>query len=260
VSDAFRPWLPDNAGLTVSAQGALADAIDAWSIAWFVGEPVHALGRLVRVQETRNELRHTLWHRRGGDVAIGLPPAGLAGLGARVLGIGATARPSADVELLEKVGMACLDDLKARVSVLLGIARSERWSVSEAAEVDAGHRLDLGTSSRTPVLMLQLSDECFAHFLKSRLPGAVPVSLGDATGALAALPVNLWAALGSCGITVAELAGLAAGDILVLDRELDASLPLALAGVPLRRGACTIGEAGGALSFDITQAPVGIAA
>lgn len=261
MSAEFRSWLPDNAAMPALAQGALADMVDGWSAAWFVGEPLRTLGLLTRVTGARGELRKTAWLVCDGGLAIGLPQSGQATLGAAVLGIAMTGaeRPSADLALLERVGGECLDDLKRRAAALFGIEKTAAWRNCEGAPHggDAVHRIEIGNSVRSAVLMftLELSADCFTRFVKAKLPAApTPRKFGAPAQALASLPVTLSVAVGRCGLTVAELSSLAEGDVLVLDRALDAAMPLAVEGVIARRGACTLTEAGDRVALNITEA------
>lgn len=252
---AFRPWLPADTAAPRLALGALADMADAWSREWFAGEGARAAGALVRV-DARGELRKTAWHAHEGGLAIGISASGIAALGAQVLGVAAgTERAAADAALLETVGGECLDDLKKRSAVLLRLPE-KGWTSADTQRAGPFYRLEIAGPLRNPVLTLEVSADLFVGLVKAKLPPA-PASapLGRPAEALAALPVSLSALLGRSSITVAELSGLAAGDVLVLDRALDAPLPLAIGGTLAPRGACTVSEDGSALK--ITQALIG---
>lgn len=250
----FRSWLPADTPAPKLVLGALADMADAWSREWFAGEGMRAAGALTRV-EARGELRKTAWHAHDAGVAIGVSATGVAGIGAQVLGVAAGDRPAADAALLESVGGECLDDLKKRVAALLRLPE-KGWMAADSQRTGAVHRLDIAGPARNPVLTLELSNDVFVALVKAKLPPA-PASapLGKPAQALAALPVSLSALLGRSAITIAELSGLAEGDVLILDRALDAVLPLAIGGTPAPRGACTVSEDGSALK--ITQALIG---
>ncbi|MES2442146.1 MAG: FliM/FliN family flagellar motor C-terminal domain-containing protein [Pseudomonadota bacterium] len=251
----FRPWLPADTAAPRLVQGALADMADGWSRDWFVGEATRAAGALVRV-DVRGELRKTAWHAHDGGLAIGISAGGVAALGAQVLGVAVAGaeRSAADTVLLEAVGGDCFDDLKRRSAALLKLAE-KGWSSTEAPRAGPVHRLEITGAARNPVLTLELSADLFVALVKSKLPPPpAPVALGKPADAIATLPVELTALLGRSAITVAELAGLATGDVLVLDRALDAPLPLVVGGTLAPRGACTVSEDGAALR--ITQALV----
>ncbi|MBO9714805.1 FliM/FliN family flagellar motor switch protein [Sphingomonas sp.] len=244
------------------ALGALADLVDAWSQAWFPARAMRVAGAFTRIAQPQRELGKTVWHRCEGGLAIGASPGATASLGGGVLGIALKGpeRPHADLLLLERLGGAALDDLKLRMAAIFKLPRGAAWSAGEGGgrEGEAVQRLEIADPERKAVLRLELGETLFAAFVRASLP-APPASpkLGDPAQAFASLPVRLSAALGTCRISVAELAGLAQGDVLVLDRETGGPLPLALGGTALARGRCTVIQAGDALALEIVQAPIG---
>jgi flagellar motor switch/type III secretory pathway protein FliN len=255
---ACRSWLPNNAGAPPAALGALADMVEAWSTEWFAGDPFRT-GAFSRVAEPRAELRKTMWHRRDGGLAIGLPADGEATLGALVLGVVSKGqdRPVADRALLGAVGKECLEDLKRRTAGVVKLGASP-WTMAEGAHGDgAVHRIEIAHPDRRLLLILQFGEDLFVRFVKSHLPSPPIPALGVADDALVSLPVSLSAALGSCSITLAELTDLAAGDVLVLGRALDSQLPLAINNREAARGACTVADRDGAPALRIVQAPAG---
>jgi hypothetical protein len=83
----------------------------------------------------------------------------------------------------------------------------------------------------------------------SRKPDVVPLST-----ALAGEEIPLGCHLGSATITFADLSALAAGDVLVLDRRLDAPVPLTIDGNLPRTGQAQIGPQAGAIQVTLTEA------
>jgi flagellar motor switch/type III secretory pathway protein FliN len=260
VSQAFRHWLPDNAAAPALLQGAIGDLVEAWSVAWFAREPVRLLGGLARLRETRAELRRTGWHVCDGGLAIGVPASGLTTIGSHVMGLAPAGpgRTAEDLALLERLGGACLDDLQRRAASVLRMPAGSRWTVVDTGLGGTVHRAEIATPSRSLALTIELGDQRFVQLVKDRLPPAAPAGpLGDAAAALAPLQVLLSANVGRCSITVAELSGLARGDVLVLDRDTGAPLPLAVDGTRASRGACTVMTDDDALALKITQALAG---
>lgn len=251
---AYRPWLPANTVAPQLAYGALADMADGWSRAWFPQQPMRAVGALARI-DARGELRNTQWHAHDGGLAIGLSASGLVSLGAHVLDVPIAERPAAEVALLEAVGTECFDDLKRRAAAVLSLPE-KGWTAGTRTQAWPVHRLEVAGAGRNPVLTLEVSADLFVAFVKAKLPPP-PSSkpLGKPAKALGALQVAISAMLGRSVVTVAELSSLAEGDVLVLDRPLDAPLPLLLGGMPAARGACTISDDGTALK--ITEALIG---
>lgn len=256
---AWHSWLPDDAVAPVAAQRALADLVESWSHDWFAGEPLCALGQLARVAASRSELRKMVRHGCDDGIAIGLPPAGLTTLGALVLNVdsAAGARSENDLKLLEALGKECLDGLKLRLAQLFGLGKPA-WRQSDSVRGEgAVHRLEIGLATPTITIQLELSADRFSRFVRASLPEAVAMEqLAAGTDALAGIPISLSALLGRCNLTLAELSGLAMGDVLVLESATEDSLPLAVGGAPLARGRCTVVEAEGGPALKITQAPV----
>ncbi|WP_448661551.1 FliM/FliN family flagellar motor C-terminal domain-containing protein [Sphingomonas sp. CJ20] len=250
--------------MPAATQRALADLVESWSGEWFAEERMRVAGALARVAAPRIESRKTVWHGCDEGVAIGLPPSGTTALGALVLGV-ATAidqRNPQDITLLEALGKACLQDLKSRLAQRLALD-SAVWRESEGRAGEGPVvRLEIVTATRGLVVQVDLSASCFARLVRRTLPDPpAGAPLGSGGTALARISVSLSASLGRSRISVAELAGLGCGDVLVLDQPTDAALPLAVGGVPLARGRCTVveGERGPALR--ILDAPSrGIAA
>lgn len=255
---AWTPWLPEDAAIPASAQRLLAEQIESWSRDWFAGSAVRTIGQLSRVAAPRSELRKTIWHDCDEGVAIGLPPTGPAALGALVLDVTTASgnRNADDLKLLDTLGMECLDALKLRLAQLLGLGKPSWRSTDILHGEGAIYRLEIGLAARAVTIQLEIGKACFIRFARGLLPDpAAAVPLGSGVEALARLPVSLSALLGSCSLTLAELSGLAADDVIVLDRATEESLPLAIGGAPLARGTCTVVETGNGLALKIIQAP-----
>ena len=253
-----RSWLPDGTLAPASVQNLLAGMVESWSGEWFAGEPMRVAGGLARIAAPRAELRKAVWHCCDEGVAIGLPPAGVMALGAMVLGVPAAAgqRNAHDLALLEALGKECLDGIKSRLVQCLALGKPV-WHPSEAGRGEGAiHRLEAVTATRGLTLLIELSAPSFARFVREVLPEpAVGVPLGSGSAALAGIPVSLSALLGRSHITVADLAGLGCGDVLVLDRATDDILPLAVDGVPLARGRCAVVEGKRGPALEIIEAP-----
>jgi len=84
--------------------------------------------------------------------------------------------------------------------------------------------------------------------------GSVPTALKlqSMDVGLARQPVALAALLGRCELSVADLSGLTAGDVLVLDRKLDELLDLSIDGRP-KAGRCAIEQVGSGLALKVVE-------
>lgn len=223
-----RSWVPD----TASADGAarlLGDAVGGWSHEWFARHPLAAgaLGRAVP-----RPLEGTRWIGHDVGFRIGMPLAGVTQLGAQALGLerGEAWRPR-EVAILDGVGAQCLRSLEQRFEALLDLPSGGEWTESAGASVEPAptHWMDVTDARRRPVAMLALTASCLAMLVRRALPAATArPALSAPVGVLAQLPVTVGARLGRCRVTLAELQGLAAGDVLILDRAVGEALPLTI--------------------------------
>lgn len=255
----WRPWLPEGTLAPASVQAALAELFERWSRNWFAGEPVRPAGPLSRIANPRAELRKTVWHGCVEGVSIGLPPVGLSVLGAMVLDVSPSIgqRGEKDIALLDALGKEVLDDLKLRLSQLLTLGRPVWNQADPDRSGGSAYRLEILTGERALAIQLELSEPCFVRFVRASFPDPAEVPpLADGAAALAGLPVSLAALLGRCHLTLAELAELVPGDVLVLDRMTGEDLPLSVAGATLAQGRCTVVEAGERPALKIAQTPI----
>lgn len=178
--------------------------------------------------------------RRSGDYAwrgldaglmLGTAPDAAMTVGARVLDVAAGERTPRDRALLEEVAEECLADLRTRLAQLAEAPRAAEWRPLVPAP---GWTATIG-GAHGP-LALALSDATFAALVRRVLPVAPADPLGSGAAALAAQGVTVSAALGSAGLSVADLQALEIGDVVVLDRPLAAPVPIAVDGTALARG------------------------
>lgn len=250
-----HPWLPAGAGASAQVRSALNELVSGWSRAWFPKANVRVRGEMTRIAEPTRVLNRAVCHSSGEGLAILLASKTEMRLGIATLDIAAlSAHTSADEELLRHVGSSCLEDLKKRAVTALGIA-SPQWS-----EHPNGHtattptyRLAVAEDADAPLLHLELSAARLAAFVKRLLPAPPRKSpLEPAAAAMARVRLKLSALAGGCDITVSELRDLAPGDVLILDRAVNESMPIAINGHPVKRGQCTL-EDRAPLSLKITQ-------
>lgn len=257
-----RSWLPADAKAPFAAIAAIGDSVETWSAEWFAGDGWRLAGSFVRSDSPRSELRNASRHVCDDGLALVIGRGSVETIGALVLSVpaGDLERTAADTVLLEKVGAECFDALKLRLAALFEIDRGANWYTGDTAGlIGPIQRISIVASPSTELqIAVELSEELFARFVKSRLaPPAPDGRLGAPAQALAGLRIDLSAALGKCDLNVAQLSRLAPGDVLRLDRALDQEVPLAVGFKPLGRGACTVVQNDGALALELTQSPVG---
>lgn len=255
TADHGAAWLPQ-AALRDGAVGRLLGArIGQWSAKWIAGGGIDLLDERT-LEGAAPGCDAIAWQGPGEGVALGLPgpaPAGLAGLaldadlsGARLEGL--------DRQLVERLAEAMLDDLRRDLAGLFEMVPAATWRALPAAPAWVGAlRYAFGPASRKFVLHLALAADRLARLRKSAI-GAAPaaVALQPVAAGLAGQPIGLSARVGGCALSLAELGGLAAGDVLILDRAAGEPLDLVVDGA-VKRGRCTLDQAGDRLSLQISN-------
>lgn len=248
-------WLPPGAASPRLNQ-ALEELVRLWSLHWIDRGGLHTSGALTRIGDARWVQAAVEWRGLDCGLALGVPAHTAVALGAMMLALGSDGSTEADRILLRQLGEQALADLQARLLQWLNLTSGAQWSTSTAPRHRDGpiHALEIEGLGDGTKLRLELTGALFARQLRAALPPVPkPAPLADGRQALAKLPVALSAALGRCALTLAELADLAPGDVLVLDQPTDAPLPIALDGAPAKRGTCALVEQDGALSLRVLQ-------
>lgn len=216
------PWLPSAALTAPEVLSQIDGALDAWSERWF---------RSLRV------LRRSVTLDAGpasGDAAAATPrlsvrasASGLAILTGRALDleIGQLEMSEADHSVVDDVSRALMQDLaNALDEALAGSASGGAPGASSAT----GVVIELGDEDGRRLALVETSAALLASARRDRLGerAASAASLSPLSAALASTPVTLSAHLGSASIELPEARRLAAGDVVVLDRALDAPIDL----------------------------------
>lgn len=252
-----REWLPASVDLG-KAQAAIADLMAGWSRHWFAGNEDFPAGMFASTADLGRELRGIEWRSGGTGSAIGVAAGGVIMLGACAMGVAARIgdRTSADLEILRQLGEECFQDLCRRAGELFALRTGTQWEAATQgpAQDDMVYRAEISDRGDRTVLAVALTSCQLARLVKSLLPAPPePPPLASAPVALAASQIRLSALLGGCQVTLAEIEALAPGDVLVLDRDVGETLPLAIEHLPIRRGTCAVARQGDRLSLQITQ-------
>jgi flagellar motor switch/type III secretory pathway protein FliN len=161
----------------------------------------------------------------------------------------------ADRSLVERLWTGCIEDLCKRLSETLRLPPASRWQLerSPAPPPVGAHSCYIGTGPRDPLIQLSVDWETMVALTKASIPfGQKPVRLQPLAAALAKQPIAVSALVGRCELTLADLAGLGEGDVVVLDRDLGLPLELAVGG-EVKSGRCEVVEADERLSLKITE-------
>ncbi|PJI88456.1 hypothetical protein DAH55_13970 [Sphingomonas koreensis] len=246
-------WLPPGTSFG-RLDRRIAQVVHGWSRVWFGGDADIVPG---------GTQREAVWSKarpqqcgRGGWLLV--PDEATRTLGRLALHLEPGAQETeADRATLDSVGADCLKALGEALLADLEIESVKPEEVNLAAPVaGAIWKIEYARSALRLGFLLQEAER--AALLLRLMPPAErrpPVVAPDV--ALAPLEVALTASLGTCGVTLAELRSLSTGDVLVLDRDLSATSPLAIDGSRASSGSCAIAREADRLLLEIAEPIIG---
>lgn len=261
---ACRTWLPSGALGGGAVERLLAETSGQWSDHWFARRLMRRVGDSATLDRSEPGRMRDL-QLRYVDAGLGLAMEDDARIAiARMMldePADREARSEADEELVEKLAAACVDDLCARLAQAFGLGRTPAWRRGgiEALPFTEACVFALGPSENVPTIRVLIGHELAAGIVRSSAkPGRKPEPLRPLAEALAKQAVGLSAVVGRCELSLGEFAGLAPGDVLVLDAATAGTLPLAINGVA-RSGRCAVEQENGQLRLKIMQPLTGTA-
>lgn len=224
-------WLPKDALTPASFERAIKSLVDEWGRHWFA--TVQANCR-IKLREIGNaEPSETSWRSCSGEFGISVAGAGRIAIAEAMLErtISGSAIQTADQPILTDITDRCLDDLLARISKIAALDCNLDVSSKAVAAKDA-MSWDIGLREGRTGLTLVISRGALVRWRRSFAPSAELPMLGRIQAALLPQPVALSLEVGRGSLTLAELDQLAIGDVVLLDRGVDAPLGLLAAGRP----------------------------
>lgn len=254
MSGEARDWLPAGALDTPAVRRAFEDAVAGWSKRWFPAARPAAAG--FAAHRAGAPLPATSWHGYGTATALAADPVRLAGLalGASPAGL---VLSEVDRDILGRFAGRIAADLASALDQAIGRsppAEGESGVVVENPLPDGGFLFAIAEGGGEPVVHAAVPPVAMVPFRKSLLRGArrprpALARLGRAAGAT---PVRIEAQLGAAVLALGDLAALAPGDVLILDRTIEQGAALALqrSRRPFARAA--IAECGAALSLALS--------
>lgn len=247
-ADVSVPWLPREAIAAAAGRLALGDAVSDWAAKWFARGGASVAGPTVVTGDTA--LPGEVMELDDG-LMLATPHDAIAALGLSMFGEPGEATTAADRAAIDAVAEQALGDLRHRAAQLAGLPRDAAWRARNAAPGEAGYTFTISTR-RAAALTLFVADRLLISGIRARLrPVPATEALGDVAAGLAPQRISLSARLGECRLATGELAGLAAGDVVILDRFLTDPADLVIDRVP-QRAACTISA--GTDHLDLTLA------
>jgi hypothetical protein len=258
VSFNVRDWLPVEALAGTGVRAAVADAVGAWSAAWFPRQAYLVASLKPVAAGSAPIAAYSDWRVYRAAAAIACPHGTGAALVAAALDAkpGQGAATGADRELLAGFESRLLADLALKLEQALGIAgtfQDPPRAASHPYGPLGGLAIGLTDEAGANPLALALPLPALVPFVKNAMPPApvrrpAPSPLAPALGATR---VALEATLGEAELAFGDLRALAPGDVLLLDTSLGQPAALALRGrpVPVARG--SLGEQAGRLTLTL---------
>lgn len=252
MSDATL-WLPPGTSFG-RLDRRIAQVVRTWSRAWFGGDADIVPGGTLRESAWgKARPRHCARH-----AWLLVPEEATRTLGRLALHLEPGAQETeADRAALDLVGADCLKALGEALLGDLGMEGIAREAVNPVAPAaGAIWKIEYARSSLRLGFLLPEAERS-ALLLRLLPPVEHRPQVVAPDIALAPLEVALTASLGTCGVTLAELRSLSAGDVLVLDRDLSAASPLAIGGSRAPSGSCTIAREADRLLLEIAEPIIG---
>jgi len=229
-----RSWLPPEAVHRAVRDVALRPCVRDWGAAWFAARSADVAGDPAAGPPPL-ATRGTCWQLADG-VVLSLADDAEARIAAMMFGApdDVASLTSADRAALDIAAGACAADLRSRLVASLRLGGAAAWRPG-TVEPGTGSwwTWRVADGGRTDLLQIALSEELIVKRARAALP---PVAGGKTVAplaiALADQPVTVSALVGRSRLTTTELAGLAAGDVLVLDRDLTAAVDVAIGHRP----------------------------
>jgi flagellar motor switch/type III secretory pathway protein FliN len=210
MSGKVRDWLPAGAATGRHARAHLEEKVASWSERWFAGASA-SLSSLAPCPA-------------GGATA---PPETL-----RIAGLALGADPrrlvlsEPDRDILEGLAAAIAADLAASLGAP---APGEGPEPSPAEEAEPAILAGASDGEGRDLLQLAVPAAALVPAIKARIPARTAQPLGDIERASGKTVTRIELRLGAASLSLAELAGLGEGDVLLLDRRVEDGVEVAAA-------------------------------
>lgn len=255
----YRSWLPEAALRTGRIDSLLEGVARTWSTTWFARAAAHPLAAIAPLPTHADLGQGGTWLMLDHHLALGMSAGSRLALAGMMLDMPNPPEllTASDQQLIDTLSTACLDDLGRRVAKMFALATASRWatgatSIMPAIEQPRG--CSLGVETRTPLIRIVASTEQIVALARAGLPPPPARSaLRPFSAGLSSQKVVVSASLGRSTMTLADMAGLSKGDVLIFDSEADSPLAIAVNGKPAFRGRCTVAEANGDLHLKLLE-------
>ncbi len=250
---AAEPWLPPSAIDPVRLDDIVSAVTARWSAKWFRSAAVVPTS-MQPITDLPGDC-DTRWGLDGGTLWVGLGAGTFEEMGSALLSEPVTDSKLRDDDrhLVRKLTDRCRADLMVNFAEAFGYDSAEPWKPGALRTSSPCYGCDLNWQSGKMFARLAVARELFVRLTKARLPrpGAVH-SLVPLDDALDDQTVRLSGKLGTAKLTLAEAEALHPGDVILLDKPMDAPLDLLLDGAPIATSRCRIGGDKRHLALELT--------
>jgi hypothetical protein len=227
-----RAWLPKDAIAPERIRPAIDQLMTEWGRAWLAES--RPLLKTAFQYDWPSASTSANWRSAAGVVSLELTRVVQAVIAGAMLGVTV---PSGSLQALERtiiedIARAAADDLLVRFVGLTGLKVEACELSDQAIDLSSCSWWSVGLGVGKPGFKFALSDSALIAISKRALAPARrsrPVSLREA---LALHEIKVSASLGRCALSLADLKGLAVGDVLVLDRAVEGPLEINVDGRP----------------------------
>lgn len=258
MTERVKDWLPIDVASRAPVRDAVNGVVRGWSQDWFADHGLQASRFRASADGMRLRSEAEGWRTYAGALAIAASPPAVSKLASWALDA-----PLASLELTGPDGAvvdglehAMLDDLSARIEILLGLPARDRADSAPAGRLfNNAQSVEIAVTDESGALVLSLAlpFETMLALCKASLPPRIkgPATLDGLLSALASTPVGIEATFGEAEVGMVELRKLAVGDVLVLDRPLEAGVRFDLPGSDDPFAVAHLGEAEGRLTLTL---------
>lgn len=237
MKTSVRRWLPPPLEGDAAVERAVVRAAAPWLADWFRRPPSLILRR------QRPGSRVEAWRGSPG-CRLGAGDQDALPLGMAVLEGEIDDGDETDQAIAARLGEAMIADLAARLDMAPG---------DSMMDDDPPLRFALSGGSWT--LPLELGADAVTALRSAGAPGRKRTALVPLSEALAGETVVLGCTVGAAILPAGDIAGLAPGDLLVLDRKVGGQVPLTVAGRAAAIGSAAIGGGEGLIEIRLVESP-----
>jgi flagellar motor switch/type III secretory pathway protein FliN len=225
-----KPWLPADALSPTRLQPLLARVIGDWGRHWFA----KAEARIAPAFQDDWPGRSTEagWRFSPGVASLALTPIAESATASAMLGanVPQAALQSGDRLVVNHLASTCADDLLTRLGKTALGATAVLTIDQTSLDFEGCTWWDISLGARKAGLKLAFHADAALQMVKRQLPRTATKRLGTLANGVAKQEIRIAANLGRSSLSLAELEGLAVGDVLILDRVPAEPVPLLIDG------------------------------